>query len=98
MVVGAGLMTIDATNYLDLGNIYYNELVGAFGLGLVLGILAIILISSRLKFHPPVTLGACFLWIAASFTYNQGFLFFWVFSVYFVSAFFYYVVQSAIKR
>ena len=89
---------IDQTNYLDIGNLFFNEIVGDFILGLIVGILVIVIVGSKFKFHSEVMIGFCVIWIAACVTYNPAYIVAWMLSVLAISALFYYTISKLLSR
>lgn len=91
-------MAIDNTNYLDLGNIFFNELIGDVFLGVIVGLFFIVFISAKSKLHSEVTLLICALWIAAVFAYDTGLLILWIFVVLLSAITFYYSFSKGLTR
>ena len=91
-------MSIDATNYLDIGNLYFNEIVGDVMLGLIIGLMVTIIYAAKFKIQGEITLALCMIWIAACFSYSYSLILFWMFVVLFVGCAFYFALSKTLER
>jgi len=98
MDFGARHMTIDSTNYLDIGNLFFNEVIGDVMLGLIVGLLLTIIYAAKFKVQGEVTLALCLIWIAACFSYSYSLILFWMMIVLFVGAAFYFALSKTLER
>lgn len=89
---------IDATNYLDLGNLFFNELIGDVMLALFVGYILIAILGANSKFTWQVMALHCLLWTCIVFAFNTGLLVLWVFAVLIAGVSFYYTMSKLINR
>lgn len=90
-------MTITEDNYLDLGNLLINELIGSVGLTIVLGIVLIIYLGVRERLDVQAIIALCFLWVClvTAYVYNAFLL---VVAVLIVAIYVYASWSKIIKR
>ena len=89
---------IDNTNYFDLGNLWFNELIGDFWLGVFIGLIIVVIVCIKAKIPYPVTIMLSMIWIGAAFSYNTTALILWVFMVLFAGVVIYYSIGKFISK
>lgn len=89
---------IDQTNYLDAGNLIFNELIGDVMLALFVGYIIIGIMGVNSKLPWQLLLLNCLLWTMLVFAFNTGLLILWVASVGIAGVSFYFTLSKLINR
>ena len=89
-------MVADMSNFLDLYDIWVNELVGNIWLFVFLGLILIWFLAARSKLTTEVSMLFAILFLAAIFA-RTGLTTLWVFIVLGVGAMFYYKISKLIR-
>ena len=90
-------MTITQNNYLDLWNLYFNELMGDIWIGYFFGaiILNFLLIKASTPLKPTIMLNV--LWVLIVF-YGSNIVLMWVMTLLLIAGGFYYTLNKVIQR
>lgn len=91
-------MMVVMDNFLDIWDIWVNELIGSVWLFIFLGIAVISFLSIKAKFSMEVTIILNVLFLMIVFAKATGLSVLWVFILLGVGGFFYYVYQKAIRH
>ena len=91
-------MVANTDNFLDLWDIWVNELIGSVWLFIFLGIIVISYLSIKAKFSLEVTIVMNIIFLTIVFTKAAGLSILWVFILLGVGAFFYYMYQKGIRH
>lgn len=91
-------MVANVDNFLDLWDIWVNELIGDVWLFVFLGVIVISYLSIKAKFTMEVTVILNVLFLMIVFARATGLSILWVFIVLGVGAFFYYIYQKTIRH
>lgn len=87
---------MDVSKYLDLGNIFINEVIGDNALSIVIGLAAIIFLGIKLKMPFEVIVAFCLLFVAIMYEQTR-ILAIWVLVILSVGGIFYYIYSRLIK-
>lgn len=90
-------MVIGIDNMFDLGNLFFNELVGDVMLGILLGLFIVWFLSVAFKMPKEASLSLSILWILIVFIYTQLNILI-VFVTLFVGVLFYYTLSKLINK
>ena len=76
-------MTITENNYLDLGNLIINELIGSVSLTIIIGIILIVFFGVRERLDIQAIVALCVLWtgLITAYSYNSFLLMLVIFIV-----------------
>ena len=91
-------MVANVNNYLDLWDIFVNELIGSVWLFIFLGIIVISFLSIKAKFSMEVTIIMNVLFLAIVFTKATGLSVLWTFILLGTGVLFFYVYQKLIRH
>lgn len=89
---------ISPTTYLDLYDIFFNEIIGDILLGVIVGLLIIWISSLKKNMSLQLALYFAILWLSVVFIGNRGLIIVWVLVVLGVGYTFYYNISKAIGR
>ena len=89
---------IDATNYLDLGNLLFNELIGDVMLALFVGYIIIGIVGANNRFTWQVMALHALLWTCIVFAFSTGLIVLWAFAALIAGVSFFYPLSKLIGR
>ena len=91
-------MVANTDNFLDLWDIWVNELIGSVWLFIFLGIVVISYLSVKSKFSLEVVVVLNVLFLTIVFANATGLSILWIFIVLGVGTLFYYIYQKTIRQ
>lgn len=87
---------MNINNFLDIWDIWVNELVGSVWLFVILGLVFIVYLSAKFKFSVEVSMMVACLFLIIVFI-KSSLVILWVFVLLGVGALFYYIYQKTIR-
>ena len=91
------MLMVNQDNFLDLWDIFANELVGDAMLFIILALVLVWFVSIKAKMPFQLSILFGLLLLTIFFAQESGFLIIWVFVVLIVGVMFYYVLNKAIR-
>jgi hypothetical protein len=97
MVARGGSMTITEANFLDIGNLLINEIVGSVALFIIIGLIVINYYGVKSSLPFQVNLVNSFMWsgLVISYAYNE---LVWMLSLFVIAIIFYALYPKLFKR
>jgi hypothetical protein len=93
-----GQRKLNVNNFFDLGDLFFNELMGSVWLAVLVGLLFVFILAIKKKIPLEVTLMLGMLWLMVCISYSIGLSILWIFLVLVIGAIFYYQTTKALNR